>query len=175
MSLAIRSPRNREASVPLAERIRGPLLNGERNALIGLNMRQSQRMVYDGIGARAKFAILFALNREFIFGDGFFHNFVALANPPHSPKILAPITPWISVIISRPSSFAVEPPLSTLVLTDDEVERCNDAIQIYSRGALFFRSQQPALSAHFLSNQHLTYANPENFTDNLINSIPGVP
>jgi len=175
VSLAIRSPRNREASVSLAEQLRGPLLSSERNVLIGLNMRQSQRIVSDSIGGRAKFAVLFSKNREFIFGDGFFYNFFAVANPPHSPKILAPITPWISVIICRPSSFVVEPPLSTLVLTDDEVERCNDAVQIYSRRALFFRSQQPTLSEHFLSNQHLTYANPENFTDNLINSIPGVP
>ena len=43
VSLAVRSPMNREAAVSLAEHYRGPLDGRERDALIGLNMRSCQR------------------------------------------------------------------------------------------------------------------------------------
>ena len=92
VSLAVRSPMNREASVALAERLRGPIPNPQRNTLIGANMRHSQRLIADSIGANGKFAVLFSHGREFIFGDGFFHNVKAVVNPPIGPKILAPIT-----------------------------------------------------------------------------------
>ena len=74
VSLAVRSPQNREASVSLAEKLRGPLPERERNTLIGANMRNSQRIVVKSIGTRGKFAVIRSPDREFIFGDGFFHN-----------------------------------------------------------------------------------------------------
>ncbi|WP_233259729.1 hypothetical protein, partial [Ramlibacter sp. WS9] len=76
------------------------------------------------IGGRAKFAVLFSSGKEFIYGDGFFNNVTGVGNPLHSPKIIAPITPMMAVIINRPTSFMVEPRLSTIVLSDDEVEAC---------------------------------------------------
>jgi hypothetical protein len=174
VSLAVRAPMNREASVALAERLRGPLPERERNALIGLNMRSSQRLIADSIGARGKFAVLFSNGREFIFGDGFFHNVKAAVNAPSLPKILAPITPNISVVVSRPKSYSVEPRLSTIVLTNDEVERCNHAVQVYSRKALFYRSDKPQLDEAFTREEHREYAQPDNPIDTLITSIPGV-
>src|SRR5436190_5251546 len=89
VSLAIRSPMNRETSVALAEHLRGPLPSAERRAVIGLNMRRSQRLVADTIVANGKFAVLFSQGKEFIFGDGFFHNVRAVVNPPMSQTILA--------------------------------------------------------------------------------------
>ena len=175
ISLAVRSPMNREASVSVAEGLRGPILNPERNALIGLNMRQSQRVVTDAIGANGKFAILFSKGREFIFGDGFFHNVRAVVNPPLSPKVLAPITPSISVVVSRPTRYSVEPRLSTLVLSDEEVDRCNHAVQVYARQALYFRADRPELDEAFTCGEHREYASPDNPIDNLLCSIPGVP
>lgn len=175
VSLAVRGPMNREASVSLAEKLRGPLSERERNALIGLNMRSSQRLIADSIGARGKFAVLFTSGREFIFGDGFFHNVKAVVNAPFNPKILAPITPTISVIVSRPMSFSVEPRLSTIVLSDEDVDRCNHAVQVYSRKALFYRSDKPLLDEAFTRGKHLEYALPDNPIDTLFNAIPGVP
>lgn len=175
VSLAVRSPLNREASVSLAERLRGPLAEWERNALIGVNMRSSQRLIADAIGARGKFAVLFTHGREFIFGDGFFHNVKAVVNAPLGPKILAPITPTISVIVSRPMSFSVEPRISTIVLTDEDVDRCNHAVQVYSRNFLFYRSHKPILAEAFMRGEHLEYTRPDNPVDTLINSMPGVP
>ncbi|WP_447414900.1 hypothetical protein, partial [Clostridium perfringens] len=43
VSLAVRSPMHRERSVSLAEHLRGPLPERERNNLIGANMRNAQR------------------------------------------------------------------------------------------------------------------------------------
>ena len=175
VSLAVRSPMNREASVSLAEHLRGPIPNPERNALIGLNMRRSQRLIADSIGANGKFAVLFSHRKEFIFGDGFFHNVKAIVNPPFGPKILAPITPGVSVIVTRPTSFSVEPRLSTIFLSDDEVDLCNHAVQVYSRQALYFRSHRPAVEDAFACNEHRSYSHPDNPIDNLLRSIPGVP
>jgi hypothetical protein len=175
VSLAVRSPMNREASVSLAEHHRGALPTHERNALIGLNMRRSQRVVADTIGVRAKFAVLFSAGREFIFGDGFFHNVRAVTMPPHSPKLIAPITPTLSVIISRPTSFMLQPRLSTIVLSDQEVDSFNHAVQVYAREEIFYRSHRPTLEDAFRSGKHLAYADPDNPMDNLIRAIPGIP
>jgi hypothetical protein len=175
VSLAVRSPRNREASVALQELVRGTLPSRERNMLIGMNMRQSQRIIADSIGSNAKFAVLFSTLKEFIYGDGFFHNVNAVINPPRSPKMLVPITPTMSVIISRPSSFTMQPRLSTLVLTADEVGQCNKTIQIYSRQALFFRSEVPSLIDEFACGKHMEYASTDNPIDNIISAMPGIP
>lgn len=175
VSLAVRSPMNREASVSLAEHLRGPIPNPERNALIGANMRRSQRLISDSIGANGKFVVLFSHGREFIFGDGFFHNVKAVINPPIDPKILAPITPSVSVIVSRPTSFTVQPRLSTIVLSDKDVDLCNHAVQVYSRQALYFRSHRPMVQEVFACNEHRAYSHPDNPIDNLLRSIPGVP
>jgi hypothetical protein len=175
VSLAVRSPMNREASVALAEDLRGPLPERERNTLIAMNMRRSQRVVADSIGARAKFAVLFSEGREFIYGDGFFQNVKCVTDAPHSPKILAPLTPTLSVIICRPGSYLTEPRLSTIVLTDDEVAMCNDAVQVYAREMLFYRFEKPALIEAFTRGEHLEYGHPDNPIANLIRAMPGVP
>lgn len=174
VSLAVRSPMNREASVALAEHLRGPIAESERNALIGMNMRRSQRIISDHIGANGKFAVLFSARKEFIFGDGFFHNVKAVVHPPIAPKILAPITPHMSVIVTRPISFTVQPRLFTIVLSDAEIEWCNHAVQVYSRGALYFRSNKPTLEDVFTCNEHRQYSCADNPIDNLIRAIPGI-
>lgn len=174
VSLAVRAPMNRAASVSLAEHVRGPLPGHERNALIGINMRRSQRLIANSIGFRAKFAVLYSTGREFIYGDGFFHNVAATINSPYSARILAPITPLISVIISRPAKFTVEPRLVTITLTEDEVDRCNHAVQVYSCGALFYKNDRPRLDEAFKCGQHLRYDRPDNPIDTLLDALPGV-
>ena len=174
VSLAVRGPLNREASVSLAEQLRGPLPERERNSLIGANMYRSQRMIVDSIDCRGKFAVVYSPGPEFIFGDGFFHNVRVVTNPPFSPRIFVPITPLISVMVSRPASFATEPRISTLVLTEDEVEICNRTVQIYSRNAIFYRSHKPILVEEFQAGKHMEYSDFGNPIDSLFNSMPGV-
>lgn len=175
VSLAVRSPMNREASVAAAEHIRGPLKNPERERLIAMNMRNSQRLAADSIGASAKFAVLFSRGREFVFGDGFFHNVTAVVNRPQSPTIVAPITPHITVIVTRPIAYMVEPRLSTIVLNEAEVDICNHAVQVYARNALYFRNDRPIVDEAFARAEHLQYADPDNPVSELVRSIPGIP
>ena len=59
VSLVVRGPRNREASVGLAEHLRGPLEPRERNALISLNMHRKQQMIVRSFSCRGKFAVFF--------------------------------------------------------------------------------------------------------------------
>lgn len=174
VSLAVRGPMNREASVAIADHLRGPMESAERNALIGLNMRSSQRSIADGIGARGKFVAIYSQAKEFVFGDGFFHNVVNVQMAPYVPKLFVPITPHICILICRPSSYMTEPRLSTLVLDDHEVDICNQTVQIYSKNAIYFRSQLPALHEDFRRAKHLRYAHPDNPIDYIIRSIPGV-
>jgi hypothetical protein len=109
-----------------------------------------------------------------LYGDGFFHNVTAMVNAPYDPKIVAPITPTISVVVSRPKRFSVEPRLSTIVLSEEEVDNCNQAVQVYSSRALFFRNDAPSLQDVFTRGEHLRYANADNQLDELIRSMPGV-
>ena len=175
VSLTIRSPMNREAAVSLAEHLRGPLPDQERKALIGANMMRSQRLIADSISTHGKFAVIFSQGREFIYGDGFFNNVKGVVNPPINPKILPPITPNVSVIVTRPMSFAVQPRLSTIVLSDEEVDGCNHAVQVYSSQALYFRNHKPQVEDAYACNGHRVYTDPDNPIDNLLCSIPGVP
>ncbi|PTT91479.1 hypothetical protein DBR42_03730 [Pelomonas sp. HMWF004] len=175
VSLAVRGPMNREASVALAEDLRGPLPTTERNALIGLNMRNSHRLIADSIGSRGKFVAVYSQRREFVFGDGFFHNVKNVQNPPSSPKLFVPITPHICILVCRPSRYREDPKLTTLMLDDHEVDICNKTVQVYAEKAIFFRSQQPVLTEEFKRGKHLQYAHPANPIDGLIHSIPGVP
>jgi len=173
VSLAVRSPMNREASVAIAEKLRGRLPSQERNAIIGLNMRNAQRMIADSIGCDGKYAVLLSENKEFIFGDGIFNNISGCINPPHSPKILVALTPMMSVIVSKPTSYKNEPRISTLVLNDSEVDECNKAVQIYSKSALFFRKDRPVLTDDFILDEHRKYGS-KGPLDVLIDGLPGV-
>ena len=174
VSLAVRSPMNREAAVSLAERFRGPLRGRERNALIGLNMRSRQRAVADQIGTRGKFVVLFSPHREFIFGDGFFHNITSPSMPPVTSRILAPLTPAISVLHAIPRAFIPEPRIMTLVVNDAEAIFLNTTVQVYSKNEVFFRSQPPELADEFRQAAHLCYADHDHPIERFVHDIPGV-
>lgn len=173
VSLAVRSPMTREAAVSLAEHVRGPLNGRERDAIIGLNLRNYLRAVVGSVRTRGKFVVLFSSNREFIFGDGFFHNLTSPPTPPMVPRILAPLTPEISVLFVRPNQYKIEPRMMTMVLNDSETEFLNQTVQVYSRRELFFRSQTPLMTKAYQQAQHLRYAGRDHWIERLIRDIPG--
>ncbi|MEO6823287.1 MAG: hypothetical protein ABI167_00885 [Nitrosospira sp.] len=70
--------------------------------------------------------------------------------------------------------FTVEPRLVTIILTDDEVDRCNHAVQVYSCGALFYRNDRPVLDEAFKCGEHRKYASFDNPIDTLFGALPGV-
>jgi hypothetical protein len=174
VSLAVRSPKNRAAAVSLAEHLRGPLPPRERNALIGLNMRNTHREASAAIGDRAKFVAVFSPDRELIFGDGFFHNVRSPMNGMFLPQIFAPLTPRLAVLIVRTTSYRVEPRLTTLTIGADETEAFNEAVQVYAKDAIFYRSDPPKVIEAFRAGEHLVYSGT-NVMEKLIHSVPGIP
>jgi len=173
-SLVVRSPMTRSAVVQLAEQLRGPLPEPEKNKLIGLNLRNGQRTLAGSIGQSGKFVLLFSPNREFIFGDGFYCNVTSFANPIFNPKFLVPLTPNLAVLYAKPVQYGVEPKFSSFVLQPDETDILNVAVQVYSCNEIFYRSEKPRITAFLSGGEHLRYSLTDNPVDALIRSIPGV-
>lgn len=175
VSLAVRSPMNREAACGLAEHFRGPLPSRERNSIIGANMRRTQRAVSDAIGSRAKFCVIFSPEKELVFGDGFYSTVRSPGEHLMSPRILAPVTPNLAVLIARPTTYTVEPRLTTIVATSTDTDALNNAVQVYARDAIFYRTEAPPIADAFTAGKHLVYSSIGHPIDNLVHSLPGVP
>lgn len=161
VSLVVRSPKFRETGAALAEHFRGPLGAHERNRLISANIMHCQRRIADSIGTWGKFAVLFTHDREFLYGDGFYHNLSSQTQSGSGVRIVVPITPNVTVFYSNPNSFLQEPPLVSLMLTDDEVTFFNQPVQIYARDKLFFRNQKPELLDVYRIGDHRIYGAPD--------------
>lgn len=174
VSLVVRNPVTREAAVALAEGLRGSLPERERNTLISANLWHLQRRFVDGLGTRGKFAVIYSPKREFIFGDGFFHNFGSV-NTPHQPKMLVPLTPGMAVLYARPMRYITEPRVTTLCIDAAEADALNLAVQIYAKESIFFRREQPRVTDYFRRAKHCRFASNDNPVDQLIECIPGVP
>jgi hypothetical protein len=174
VSLAVRSPMTREALISIPEQLRGPIPERERNMLIALNMRDMYQKATESIGTRGKFVVIYSPDREFIFGDGFHHNIRSPAGMPMGPRILAPMTPRISVLFVRPHMYSTEPRLTTIVTTHEEAEGLNQTIQIYARDEIFYRTERPTICPEFAQGKHLEFADRGNHVDQLIGGIPGV-
>lgn len=175
VSLAARSPKHREHGVALAEEFRGPLPEQERNSLIGANIQRALRNAVRNLGGQGKAMVIFSPDREFIFGDGFFHNLTVQGEHWHHPKLLAPLTPWMSVLFTRPMGYTIEPRLVTLVANRAETDALNYTVQVYARDMLFYRSERPQVDEAFTCAKHKIFANDLNIVDSLIYQIPGVP
>ena len=174
VSLAVRNPQNREGYVSLIENIGGEI-SSHKAVEIKLNTVRKQREIVKKIkNSEVKFAVLYSNNKEFIYGDGFFTNIIGNVEAPSFPYIVVPITPNISVVMVKPSSYTPEMKLSTLVLRDSEIEVCNHTIQIYSKKEIFYRSHKPNIYGEFRREKHLRYAEIDNPMSMLINSMPGI-
>ena len=174
ISLAVRSPRNREAAVSVAQELRGNIPSMQRRALIGGNLKVCQQRATQEIGTRGKIVVCHTRYQEFIFGDGFFHDFVSRQRQYSHFRLWVPLTPNVSVLFVLPRSFVPEPKLMSIALNDDEVRLFNETTQVYSKRELFYRSHQPNISPHFQREEHLEYEHGKNPIEKLIPSIPGV-
>nr|WP_317200491.1 DUF4238 domain-containing protein [uncultured Psychrobacter sp.] len=174
VSLAVRSPQNREGYVSLIESVGGEI-SSHKAVEIKLNMIRKQREIVKVIkDSEVKFAVLYSNSKEFIYGDGFFTNIVGNVEAPSFPYMVVPITPDISVVMVKPSSYKPEIKLSTLVLKDTEIEACNHTIQIYSKKEIFYKSHKPNIHEDFRCDKHLRYVEIDNPMSTLINSMPGI-
>ncbi len=174
VSLAVRSPQNREGYVSLIEGVGGKI-SSHKAVEIKLNMVRKQREIVKVIkNSEVKFAVLYSNSKEFIYGDGFFTNIVGNVEAPNFPYMVVPITPNISVVMVKPSSYRLEIKLSTLVLRDSEIEACNHTIQIYSKKEVFYKSHIPNIYEDFRCEKHLRYAEIDNPMSILINNMPDI-
>lgn len=174
ISLAVRSPMNRESAVGAAEYFRGPLKERERNMLIALNMRNSQRDAVKRIGIRGKFVAIYSPEREFIFGDGFYHNIRSPLGSIWSLRMFVPLTPEIAVLFAQPSSYTVHPRFFTLSINAQEAREFNETTQVYARKQIFYRSQKPEIIEAYKQEQHLHYTGVTDPITEWIHRIPGV-
>lgn len=175
VSLAVRSPMHRDGAVRAVEQFRGAIGSKERNSLIGLNIRHSLPTALKQIGGRGKAMVVFSPAREFIFGDGFFNNLTPPVDRLISPKLFVPLTPRMGVLFVRPSRYLVEPRLVTLVVSDQEAEKLNRAVQVYAKDSIYYRTECPVITDDFSQAKHLVFANHCNPIDELIREIPGIP
>jgi hypothetical protein len=175
-SLVARSPRTRNTIRQTTEFYRkqfGLAKPEPDKTLIAMN----QRGLYDAYQATlqssGRWAILFSDSREFIFGDGFLHNFPATANSlTGSAKCVLPFTPTITIVFMRPMRHPSEPKLITMRLDDDEVKFFNETVQVYSKDFLFFRSQQPQLIPAFTKHEFYEFRyHKEEWLDALLDDL----
>ena len=150
LSLVVRSPRFRNSISNI-----GKIPTNE--ICIKLNQRDTLAKFRADLSGRGKFAVLFSLEHEFIFGDGFYHNFTSSIATPIEPRIIVPILPNICICYSRPISYITNPRLIIKEITKDDVNFINKTTITYSRDYIFYRQQRPDISENFSCKKFLEY------------------
>jgi hypothetical protein len=130
----------------------------DAHALVGLNVRDGQRLLGGSMSRAGKFTVLRAPpGEEFIFGDGFLHNISHLSSEPWTPRCLVPLTPELAIFYTRPTSSRLYPRAFALNLTADGVRFVNDTTQVYAASELFFRTKRPSEGVDFDVGEHRQY------------------
>lgn len=118
--------------------------------VIAMNQKGSLQTFEEACVGRGRIALLFAgENSEFIFGDGFYHNFASRAAAPLVVRCIVPLTPELCVLYSRPISYLLEPKIMGITLKRTEVDLLNECVQIYAGDYIFSRREKIDLSEHF--------------------------
>lgn len=162
VSLAVRSPMYRDGCMAIAEKLRGEIRALEKDRLIAINMRDALKNITNHIKNEASIYLLLSEEKEFIFGDGFYHDIPTVTIPSRAPTIVCPLTPHICVIIDA-KERKKDDSLISVALNEEEVTICNDTVQIYSKNEIFYREDKPILSEHFKDNirkEYYPYDNP---------------
>ena len=162
VSLAVRSPMYRDRCIAIAEKLRGEIPALEKDRLIAINMRDALKNITNHIKNEATIYLLISKEKEFIFGDGFYHDIPAVTIPSRSPTLVCPLTPHICVIIDA-KQRKKDNSLISLAINEEEVTICNDIVQIYSKNEIFYREDKPILLEHFKDNirkEYYPYDNP---------------
>jgi hypothetical protein len=123
--------------------------------LIAMNQQNLYEAYHRVLERSGRWAVLFTDTKEFIFGDGFLHDFPASADGLHAPRrAVVPLTPTVAIAYAYPRSYPSEPRLVTLRVNAEEVQFFNEALQGYANEFLFYRSQQPKLIDAFKDGGH---------------------
>jgi hypothetical protein len=171
ISLAVRSPKYRNAQNSFVEMLRGKLEKAESKRLIAANIHQKYGTLVQNSKGTGKFAILFSEEFEFIFGDGFYSNINAATEHLFGVKIVIPMTPHIAVAWSSPMAYRSYPRLISIKADKEIVEIVNNSVQVYSKEYLFFRTQKPSLIEDFKLGKHKVYGYQTDPVYTLIDSL----
>lgn len=155
-SLVARSPRTRNGIRLTTEHYRGEFNLPDPTAsktLIALNQRGLYDAYLKSLEGNGRWAILFSDTAEFVFGDGFWHNFPSSADGLYSLKCVLPLTPTMAVVYQRPQRYPTEPRLVTLRMSATEVASLNELVQIYAKDFIFFRGHRPTVTPAFATGQ----------------------
>ncbi|MCF7964025.1 MAG: DUF4238 domain-containing protein [Methylobacter tundripaludum] len=153
LSLVVRSPRFRN-SIKLTIEHFGATANEK---VINLNLRDTFDKFKTSLFGRGKFAVVFSSEQEFIFGDGFYHNFTSSIGVPMEPRIIVPILPNICIFYSCPTSYKTDSRLLTMDMKEDDIDFINQTTMVYSRDYIFYRLQRPEFNEYFSCQQFLEY------------------
>ena len=124
------------------------------------------------IASSGKFVALIADSNEFVFGDGFLHNFSIPPDHIWGRRCMVPMLPTVSILfVQPPAGLRREPQLTTILLTNNEVNIINDVTQIYSCDQLFYRNKRPRLIEPFTRHEFLELANDPLFLADLVHSV----
>jgi len=157
-SLIARSPSTRHRIRLNAEYLRQRVGLSQFQAgknLIAGNQRGLFREICQSVKASGKFALLLTKAEEFIFGDGFLHDF-SNVNFKLS-RCLVPLLPTVTIMYFKPMSYSPEAQLFTIDMNDRDVKFLNSTCQIYSCNEIFSRSLPPELIKKFGDGQHYQY------------------
>lgn len=155
-SLIVRSPAFRNIRKITATYFRQGLLyrdNIDEQNLVVANMGRDYLRIVQSLKIGGKITILFSGKNEFIFGDGFLNNIEADIN--YNQKLLIPLTPNMSVALRQPISYFLSPNTVAVRLTAEEVDRCNEIVQIYTKNYVYYRSVRPNVIPAFEERRFL--------------------
>jgi hypothetical protein len=119
VSLAVRSPKFRQGILATAQYVRSHVPKEEHKRLIAANLWQTYSLIIRNKLGGGKFLVLFSGSKEFIFGDGFYHNLSHNSQYMFGCRILLPLTPKITVLYVLPMEYMTEPRLVTQEASDD--------------------------------------------------------
>ena len=161
-SLIVRSPRSRN-NIRLTVEYYLQRFGVERDhidkTLIAGNMRANHQAFTEAIDGGGKFVVLISDASEFIWGDGFLHNFPTNSDRPLSPRCVVPILPTVTVLFVQPTMYRTQSELLTIRLSKNEVAFFNKIVQIYSCEHVFFRNDEPQMIEEFSRHEHLKFIN----------------
>jgi hypothetical protein len=156
-SLIVRSPQLRHR---MGRRLHGydgifpPMDETGTATAVAYNIRGLFRPFTNHMTVGGKFALLLSDDREFIFGDGFFHNIPTNGATMRNLKCIVPLTPGLAVLYTKPFQWVSRSDLVSVVLRDEEVDLLNTLVQVYSCDKVFFRNDRPWVHGSFAARRH---------------------
>ena len=154
-SLVLRSPEYRNRILLNTNHYRRAFGLSDADARGGVagNIHQWYHMAVSDF-RNAFLLLLFSKSNEFIFGEGYLNN-VAGSTYTHQLRAVLPLTPELAVIAFGGSGGAPPAQVCSLCVDARVVLAINELTQIYTKDAVFFRSQKPDINDHFAQNKFL--------------------